>query len=441
MALKKIPTEVSVLSEVRLTAFKSFRGATLPLSPLTLLIGRNGSGKSNAIDALEVLVRLSQGEDVRDALDGGGRDEGPPVRGGAQGCAPTGSSTFSLGCTVKTGHQTVTLDVTVQVEPVVQILDERITRTDGRVARLLETAEADPERADVRAQYHNGKRGPDPSVTFRASRLLTSQVAARVPDRTPSEAKVHRAAEQLLAALGGIFVLDPVPHLMRQYVQERDVSLRRRGENLSAALGHLREDPATWEQLIALLASLPEQQVQGLSVERSSLGDVMIAIQERIDDRVQLFPARLMSDGMLRFLAIAAALLEAPRQGSPTSEASASSVTTLVVEEIENGLHPSRVAQVLDLLAEQASSRRIRTLATTHSPALLSALSGDAHRGVVVCDREPGSGTSRLRPLVDLPSYPRALAAGSLGDAVTRERLSNEERPSLDALDFLLQDA
>lgn len=49
------------IEELRLTRFKSFRDAILPLRDLTLLIGRNGSGKSNAIDGLHVLARLAEG--------------------------------------------------------------------------------------------------------------------------------------------------------------------------------------------------------------------------------------------------------------------------------------------------------------------------------------------------------------------------------------------
>lgn len=75
------------ISELRLTAFKSFRDVTLPLAPLTVLIGRNGGGKSNALDALEVLSRLAKGAEIRDALDGVSRDAGP-VRGGVEGCPP-----------------------------------------------------------------------------------------------------------------------------------------------------------------------------------------------------------------------------------------------------------------------------------------------------------------------------------------------------------------
>ncbi|WP_322751176.1 MULTISPECIES: AAA family ATPase, partial [unclassified Frankia] len=64
----------AVLRELRLTAFKSFAGATLPLAPLTVLTGRNSSGKSNALDGIEVLARLAGGEDLADALDGRRRE-------------------------------------------------------------------------------------------------------------------------------------------------------------------------------------------------------------------------------------------------------------------------------------------------------------------------------------------------------------------------------
>lgn len=60
------------LTGVRLTRFKSFADAELPLGDLTVLTGRNSSGKSNALDAIEVLARLAEGEDLVDArwMDG-----------------------------------------------------------------------------------------------------------------------------------------------------------------------------------------------------------------------------------------------------------------------------------------------------------------------------------------------------------------------------------
>ncbi len=134
----------SIVEEIRLTSFKSFTDAVLPIGELTLLVGRNGSGKSNALDGLWALACLASGEDVRKAFDGKG--DGPVLRGGAAGCAPLGDSTFSLGCTVRTGARLVQLDVTVEVEPVVHIVAERLT-SEGQV--LLATDSAPSGSAEI----------------------------------------------------------------------------------------------------------------------------------------------------------------------------------------------------------------------------------------------------------------------------------------------------
>lgn len=426
------------IEELRLTAFKSFRRAVLPLEALTLLIGRNGSGKSNAIDGLQVLSKLALGEDIRDAVEGSPR-EGPGVRGGTRGCAPFGERSFELGCRVRTGDETVQLDVTVQVDPDVQIVSERLWFCEGSSERsLLATDTPDRDRTDLVARYDNGKRGMNPALPFRASRLLTTQVATKVPTGSAALDRVHRAADAVIEALEAVFVLDPVPSLMRQYVPERDTVLRRSADNLSSAVGALLKQPDSEAQLHDLVRSLPEQSVDRIAVESSSLGDVIIALEERQGRRSVPVSARVMSDGMLRFVAFAAALLGAPL--STDEPESDTGHTMLVIEEVENGLHPSQAARVVALLKAESRRRRVRTLATTHSPAILTALEPIDHTGVIVCDRDRASGGSRLRRLVDLDGYPRAMAAGSLGEAVTRQRLEGEplSEASLETLDSVL---
>ena len=116
-----------------------------------------------------------------------------------------------------------------------------------------------------------------------------------------------------------------------------------------------------------------------------------------------------LSDGTLRVLALAAFLLTAPA-GS-----------LLVVEELDNGIHPSRardlVAQTLDI----ARRRQVQILLTSHNPALLDALPYDVLPDVVCCYRDRTEGDSRLVRLGDLPKYPALMAQGSLGDLVTRQ--------------------
>ena len=53
------------------------------------------------------------------------------MRGGATGCAPFGESSFALGCAVVSGGERVHLDVTVQTEPEVRVIRERIALGDG----------------------------------------------------------------------------------------------------------------------------------------------------------------------------------------------------------------------------------------------------------------------------------------------------------------------
>jgi predicted ATPase len=161
----------------------------------------------------------------------------------------------------------------------------------------------------------------------------------------------------------------------------------------------------------------------------------MVTIEEMIGGEQQQVPARLMSDGTLRFLAIAAAMLDQPANSSLERP----SGRILVVEELENGLHPSQAALLLDRLKTTASERKIRTVATTHSPAILDALTGDDHRSVVVSARDR-DGWSRITRLTDFPDYFEVVGRTSLGESAVRDRLRPESidkaavRSTLDSL-------
>ncbi|MER6286478.1 AAA family ATPase [Streptomyces sviceus] len=429
--------ETPRLEEVRLTSFKSFTGQRLPLHDLTVLIGRNGSGKSNALDGLMVLSRLAAlGESLRDALDGTRSGGEEPVRGGAEGCAPLGEQSFRLGCRVRSGPAVYDLDVEIATFPEVRVLREELTAVEGvryagrrlRAGRsLLVSDPADVMRGDLNVRCFNGRQGLDPGVPFASDRLLTGQVPLRLPATTEAAKLVHQAAQDVLGVLREVFLLDPVPHLMRQYVNARDGELRRSGDNLSAAVvGLMRRDTAAFGRLKELVAGMPEYPVRAIGKVETKLGDVQLLLKEAgYHGSEHDVPARLLSDGMLRFLAFGTALLSAPASDDDDTRAQ----RHLVIEEIENGLYPTQAARVLQLMKEESQRRRIDVLFTTHSPALLNSLTAQDHSGVVVCTRDPESGESRLSRLTELPGYVGLLAAGDLGDAVTKGRLPDAVRP------------
>lgn len=245
-----------------------------------------------------------------------------------------------------------------------------------------------------------------------------------------------------LGVLGGIFHLDPVPHLMRQYVPEQDYVLRRTAEDVSAAVARLkRDDHEAFSRLVEIVKELPEHEVRALDLGKGPYGEVMVALKERKGRSTVAVPARQMSDGMLRILAITTALLTGGSGLDLDQSALATSpALMLVIEELENGLHPSQAARVLALVKEASTDRGFQVMITTHSPALLNALHGDDHAGVVIIDRDRRSGLSRARQLVDVPGYLPVMASQRLGDAASSEefvrRLDGE--PDYDDLNRLL---
>ena len=110
-----------------------------------------------------------------------------------------------------------------------------------------------------------------------------------------------------------------------------------------------------------------------------------------------------MSDGTLRFLAILTALLTRPK------------FSLLVIEEVDNGLHPSRANLLLSMLKDVSSQRGVDVLVTTHNPALLDAMGTSMVQFITVANRDPTTGYSVLTLLEDVAHLPKLLAQGPIG--------------------------
>lgn len=417
------------LTELRLTAFKSFRDQVLPIDPTTILIGRNGSGKSNALDALDVLARLADARDIKDALE--------PVRGGAIGCAPHGTDTFRLGCTVASHAGFFEYDIEVRVRPEIEIVSEQIMTLDsdgGSRVRLLRRF------ADSYETYHFAvpTKVPVPAGAQRSSLISLYGVlgtGTRMLDAAKDRTDVERlAADCLVEALGSVFHLEPVPSEMRSYITEAEYWLERDARNVSAALARLSvESPSRMERLRVLIGAVSDLDVVRIGFTRTELGDVMLLVSEMVGGSVETTPAREVSDGLLRLVAVGTALL-ANRDDLriPYSLLDDGWSTTLVMEEIDNGLHPAQAKRVLELVRDATAEQGNRIILTTHNPALLDAATGEINRSVIVCYRDKETGRSVLSRVTDLPGYARAMTVGGIGDAVTQGRLAGPEERSTD---------
>jgi predicted ATPase len=181
-----------------------------------------------------------------------------------------------------------------------------------------------------------------------------------------------------------------VPNSMRHYVPREVEEMGEEGEFLSAILWRLCQDPEVKQGLIDWLSELCAPELEGIDFAETVEGDVMLGLIEKGGSRVS---ARSLSEGTLRFLGELVALRTAPA-GS-----------TLLMEELGNGLHPRRMHLLVEYLETITQSRDIQVIATTHSPLVLQALGERARRDVVVLGRPPGASGSVMRRLGDLPQF------------------------------------
>ncbi|MFE2111670.1 AAA family ATPase [Kitasatospora sp. NPDC059463] len=397
-----------IVEEIRLASFKSYRRASLPLAPLTVLHGPAGVGKSNALDALAVLSRLALGEEIGTSLDGRPGTTGPlakPVRGGLDGCVPHGRNALILGCTVRSPDGPIGLELVIRTDGPVRVAREKLT-LDGQT--LVETGEQDVRKGRVNVSWHNDTRQGDIRAPFPSGTLITAQIPLRVAGSSPGERKVLAAAEQLLTALREVFPVHPVPALMRGWARpDPQARLLSTAANISAVIARLsNECTRRYGQLLRVVQSAAPHPLLGLDLAHRGSGAeqrVLAVFDEGLLGRTGADQA---SDGMLRHLAFAAVLLTGAGVLDLDVAAEvpwAQRQLTVLADDLGAGLGTDQTASLLRLARDMAGRNQLRVLATLQEPAAArDALGGagelPAGAAVVECRRDPGSGLTVLRP-------------------------------------------
>jgi hypothetical protein len=427
-----------MLDRLRIRGFKSIADATLHLSDLSLLIGWNASGKSNVLEALELFcwaARTPRLSDLAWALERGQLR----LRGNLADIAPFGAHRMSVGFCADIvapagrlplppglpasidaehfGHLQLDLVLEQAARRGFCVAAESLraptfASEDGRL--YAATAEADRGVSLLQVRYHAfGREAVRPPIACEDEQPVFTQLSTPARfhgEDTEAQAVIPAACRQVREALSAVSFLDPSPHAMRGYAFRDDDRLRGTGENLSAVLWHL-VDQGFKEEILGFVRRLPERPLRDLRFLQTARNEVMVLGVESFGDQEREVPAALMSDGTLRVLAIAAALL------------SAEAGSLVVLEEIDNGVHASRAERLLHTIHETARARGLKVLLTTHNPALQDAVADDALADVTVAWRDDETGATRLTRLQDLPSYPSLRVRGPLGQLVTRGSL------------------
>ncbi|MFH5181550.1 AAA family ATPase [Paenibacillus sp. TAB 01] len=402
-----------MLKNFSFQSFKSFDRSTLEIEKLTAIIGTNAGGKTNGIEGIKILSEISSGRELAVILDGS-KNVDSEIRGGSIGCPRIGTDTFTLGCLVDIdGDYDLEYSITVKVSSRVFILEEHLFKRspNAKPTIVFQTKDTSDEFSDINVEYNNGRKGRNPEVTCIRSVSVLSQLSSKMPTTTENNKKNVTYINLVLERLGKILFLDPLPSRMRDYSRMSDHKLRPTADNISSVLYELCRNKEYKKSLLKALKELPENEILDISFIETSIGDVMFRLKERYGDHSEFVEAKRLSDGTLRYLAILSSLI---------SEESGSMI---VIEEIDNGIHPSRIKTLMQTISRLTKERHIDVLLTTHNPTLLNALTIEELLGVVLCYRDPNDGSSRFYALPDIESLPALLSKGNLGDLTVRDEL------------------
>jgi hypothetical protein len=383
-----------MLTSLELHDFKSFQAAKVPLAPVTVLVGANAAGKSNLLDAIMLLHGLARDLPIADVLRGrseGGRTVWPGLRGGSSEVVRKGAESAFLVSDWSLGDGDVVHAVQLRGGGHPLVGAEGLFSRDLGPYLFDTSADAMRGRAgldgtNLRVALKREGKGNSVVQVHSATRSLLNQVS---PGRGVSRQALS-LRDALVAAMRAVYLLEITPSHMRAYVPAGSEFVGLTGQHMSSVAHAMCADPDTKADLVDWLAELCAPELEDIQFSTTDLGDVMLVLVEKGGRRI---PARSLSDGTLRFLGELIALRTAP-EGS-----------ILLMEEIENGLHPTRAHLLVQAMEAAAEARNVQVIATTHAPLVLNALSPKALRRALLVARPPGSPGTVVRPLGELPGF------------------------------------
>lgn len=424
-----------MITRLRLRNFKSFVDEEVAFGPFTFVIGGNGAGKSNLFDALRFLKSIGEGRSVRDAIEGHALPGSfsptvAGIRGGSSAVThfEGRSPSFSLEVHIEVDGNHVRYFVEVDSQRH-RVMNEELVATEHPDVYVFSTQpETGPlHQSDdspvIVARFHKRSRGLNPKREFSPSEFILSQFTSRRAESRTNE----DVAELVRSQLASIFPLELQPEVLRQYSPLGRFEMGEHGENFAAAVWKLNEDAETLtavvgggsnepfkliadsaaqnrrDAVLAWLSQVTPRPIVELGTANSPTNEVIVSVREEPFEQVITAPS--LSDGTLRFAALALATIG--QEGR----------RTLLIEEIENGINPSRIALLVRMIEQTvAAQEEVQVIASTHSPAVLDYALADTADNAVVVGWDDELKSSRARRLGELPGLHEALKTQSLGD-------------------------
>jgi predicted ATPase len=327
-----------MIKRVRITNYKSLGDVTVDLDPVTVLIGRSGTGKTNFVEALRLL---------RDFLIQ--RNDGIIQR----------QSSGWQRIMSATAHRPMTVSFFVTFTAPGNTEDYQYTLSFQQQPNA--PLEGNPifreEKLSLGKQvlFHQDQRKwiHPPAI------VGAPQAGSIMLGAITGIQEVTRAHLVLTNGLGCYAFPDGVLTQPGQTPNPNVTGLSDRGENFLDALGSIIINLQTWSNLKEMVAALKTLNPSLKAIDIQLPGREKIVVSHDVSGRSLVLDVNQESEGFRRFLAHLIALYQTPPK------------QTLIFEEPEKGIHPAALASLADQFKACPEAGRGQVLLTTHSPQLL----------------------------------------------------------------------
>jgi len=366
-----------VLTALAIEGYRSLRDIVVPLAPLTVVTGANGSGKSSLYRSLRLLAGASRNGAIAALAREGGLPStlwAGPENGTADGM-PTQGTRRKGPVALRLGFAGD--DFSYAMDLGLPIPGETMFGRDPEIK--VEAVWSGPvlRPATLLTERH----GPSVRIRDAAGEWQRHEIGLRPYDSMLSELADPRAAPELLAVREQLrswrfyddFRTDAAAPARAAQVGTRTPVLGADGADLAAALQTVRELGPTGALDAAVGRAFPGSSVAIVD------HDGLFGLELRQPGLLRALSAAELSDGTLRYLLWVAALL------SPRPPA------LLVLNEPETSLHPDLIDPLAELIAGAVTDSQV--VVVSHAPRLISALEG---RGASRIELEKSGGETRV---------------------------------------------
>jgi predicted ATPase len=327
-------TREPAIRSLELQGFRSIAAERIELDNPTILVGRNGSGKSNVVDAFALLAESMT--------------------------APLSTAITRRGGVATVFHRTASSDRPLDFGLAVE-LGSLDAKTEG--GRFAFVTHAELNRGFTVIREKCSVRGASPASFDRQVGLSLPGLNLPVPHTEPSSLLLPSAGglehfAPVVRTLSEIrsYMIDP-EKLREPQAPDGGVSLRTHGENAASVLREIqRNSPESLEAIQEFLTAALPYSLQVQPVQHGPR--LSLEFQQRSGEEVPLtLDASSISEGTLRLLGMLLAVFQRPAP------------SVILIEEPETSLHPGSLGVVLDLI--ELASYGSQVIVTTQSPELL----------------------------------------------------------------------